>query len=156
MRRLLLTALAGGVLLGGCAGDDAADTTTASATTAPPAGDAATTTSTEPAPADTTFATDDVDALCADLESLAGIDPDAAPDQTQVDRLLAIAQQAPSGVAEPLRAVATFGQAVVDDRSEQDGAAVREAAVEGATILIAYGNEACGIDVPLFDTIAGV
>ena len=101
------------------------------------------------------------DALCAALQGLADIDPDADPTQAQVDRLRAIADTAPSGVAEPLLDVATFGQLGVDagatvDSLPEDAAAIQGAAVEAATILIAYGNEACGIDVPLFDTIAGV
>ena len=64
-------------------------------------------------------------------------------------------------VAEPLEAVATFGQLAVDadadpDSVPDDAEEIQNAAVEGATLLIAYGNEACQIDVPLFDVIAGV
>ncbi len=100
------------------------------------------------------FAAEDVEALCADLAGLADIDPEADPTQAQVDRLEAIARTAPSGVAGPLRSVAAFGQGVVD--GSDDIEALQEQAVEGAVLLIAYGNEACRIDVPLFDSIAGV
>ena len=155
MRRLLLTLFAGTLALSAC-GDDGgtADGGEATTTSTP----AVTTTITEVRPADTTFAADDVEALCADLEGLADIDPDADPTQPQVDRLLAIAETAPSGVAEPLQAVAAFGQLAVDGSGAlpDDAEEIQTAAVEGATLLIAYGNEACAIDVPLFDAIAGV
>jgi ABC-type glycerol-3-phosphate transport system substrate-binding protein len=161
MRRLLLTLLASGLAVAACGGDDGRETAESEpSTTTTTAPDGSTTTS-EPRPVDSTFAPEDVDALCADLEGLADIDPDADPTQAQVDRLRAIADTAPSGVAEPLLDVATFGQLAVDagatvDSLPEDAAAIQAAAVEAATILIAYGNEACGIDVPLFDTIAGV
>lgn len=160
MRRLLLTVFAGGLALAACGGDDGETTDDGAATTTSAATDS-TTTTTEARPVDTTFVTEDVDALCADLEGLSDIDPDVDPTQAQVDRLLAIAETAPPGVAEPLEAVATFGQLAVDadadpDSVPDDAEEIQNAAVEGATLLIAYGNEACQIDVPLFDVIAGV
>ena len=160
MRRLLLTLLASGLAVAACGGDDGGETAAADPSTTTTAPDGSTTT-TEPRPVDSTFVPEDVDALCAALQGLADIDPDADPTQAQVDRLRAIAGTAPSGVAEPLLDVATFGQLAVDagatvDSLPEDAAAIQGAAVEAATILIAYGNEACGIDVPLFDTIAGV
>ncbi len=163
MRRLLLTVFAGGLALAACGGDDGetADDGAATTTSAAVAGTEGTTTTTEARPVDSTFVTEDVGALCADLEGLADIDPDADPTQEQVDRLLAIAETAPPGVAEPLEAVAAFGQLAVDadadpDSVPDDAEEIQNAAVEGATLLIAYGNEACQIDVPLFDVIAGV
>lgn len=162
MRRLLLTVFAGGLALTACGGDDGGDGGTADdrATTTSAAADS-TTTTTEARPVDTTFAADDVEVLCDDLEGLADIDPDADPTQEQVDRLLAIAETAPPGVAEPLEAVAAFGQLAVDTTADPDALPdnaeeVQTAAVDGATLLIAYGNEACAIDVPLFDTLAGL
>ena len=160
MRRLLLTVFAGGLAFAACGGgggesaDDEAATTTAEA-------GSGTTTTTEARPVDSTFVTEDVETLCADLEGLADIDPDADPTQAQVDRMLAIAETAPPGVAEPLEAVAAFGQVAVDTTADPDSLPdnaeeVQTAAVEGATLLIAYGNEACAIDVPLFDVLAGV
>ena len=64
-------------------------------------------------------------------------------------------------MAEPLQAVAEFGQLAVDATADPESVPdnaeeLQTAAVEGATLLIAYGNEACDIDVPLFDTLAGV
>ena len=160
MRRLLLTVFAGGLALAGCGGDDGETADDGAATTTSAATDS-TTTTTEARPVDTTFVTEDVDALCADLEGLSDIDPDVDPTQAQVDRLLAITEDAPPGVAEPLEAVAAFGQLAVDadadpDSVPDDAEEIQNAAVEGATLLIAYGNEACQIDVPLFDVIAGV
>ena len=158
MRRLLLTVLVSGLALTAC-GDDLGESADAGPTTTT-AGAPSTTTTTEPAPVDSTFVPENGQALCADLEGLADIDPAADPTQAQVDRLLAIADTAPSGVADPLRAVAEFGQFAVDAGptfdSLPDAEALQTAAAEGATILIAYGNEACAIDVPLFDTLAGV
>ena len=161
MHRLLLTVLAGSLLLTACGGDDGETADDGAATTTSTTAVEGTTTTTEARPGDTTFAADDVETLCADLEGLADIDPDADPTQDQVDRLLAIAETAPSGVAGPLEAVAAFGQLAVDtstdpDSLPDDAEEVQTAAVEGATLLIAYGNEACAIDVPLFDTLAGV
>ena len=160
MRRLLLTVFAGGLALTACGGDDGETADEGSATTTSAATDS-TTTTTEARPVDTTFVTEDVDALCADLEGLSDIDPDVDPTQAQVARLLAITEDAPPGVAEPLEAVAAFGQLAVDadadpDSVPDDAEEIQNAAVEGATLLIAYGNEACQIDVPLFDVIAGV
>ena len=160
MRRLLLTVFAGGLALAACGGDDGETTDDGAATTTSAATES-TTTTTEARPVDTTFVTEDVDALCADLEGLSDIDPDVDPTQEQVDRLLAITEDAPPGVAEPLEAVAAFGQLAVDadadpDSVPDDAEEIQNAAVEGATLLIAYGNEACQIDVPLFDVIAGV
>ena len=160
MRRLLLTVFAGGLALAACGGDDGETTDDGAATTTSAATES-TTTTTEARPVDTTFVTEDVDALCADLEGLSDIDPDVDPTQAQVDRLLAITEDAPPGVAEPLEAVAAFGQLAVDadadpDSVPDDAEEIQNAAVEGATLLIAYGNEACQIDVPLFDVIAGV
>lgn len=160
MRRLLLTVFAGSLALTACSGDDgeSAEDEAATATSSAVEG---TTTTTEARPVDSTFVTDDVESLCADLEGLSDIDPDADPTQEQVDRLLAIAATAPPGVAEPLEAVAAFGQLAVDttadpDALPDDAEEIQTAAVEGATLLIAYGNEACAIDVPLFDVLAGV
>ena len=159
MRRLLLPVFAGGLALTACAGDDteAADeeVTTTSAV------EETTTTTTEARPVDSTFVTDDVEGLCADLDGLSDIDPGDDPTQAQVDRLLAIAETAPPGVAGPLEAVAAVGQLAVDASADPDAVPdnaeeIQNAAVEGATLLIAYGNEACAIDVPLFDAIAGV
>jgi hypothetical protein len=160
VRRLLLTVFAGGLALTACGGDDGEAVDDGAATTTSAATDS-TTTTTEAQPVDTTFVTEDVDALCADLEGLSDIDPDVDPTQAQVDRLLAITEDAPPGVAEPLEAVAAFGQLAVDadadpDSVPDDAEEIQNAAVEGATLLIAYGNEACQIDVPLFDVIAGV
>jgi ABC-type glycerol-3-phosphate transport system substrate-binding protein len=162
VRRLLLTVLVAGLALAGCGGDDGGETADPdpSTTTTSAAGETTTTTTT-PRPVDTTFATEDVEAVCADLEGLSDIDPDADPSQAQVDRLMAIAETAPPGVADPLRDVAAFGQLAVDagptfDSLPDDAEAIQAAAIEGATLLIAYGNEACAIDVALFDTIAGV
>lgn len=159
MRRLLLTVLAGGLVVVACGSNDGESTDDEAATTTSSAD--GTTTTTEARPVDSTFVAEDVEALCADLEGLADIDPDADPTQAQVDRLLAVAETAPSGVAEPLEAVAAFGQLAVDaaadpDALADDAEAIQTAAIEGATLLIAYGNEACRIDVPLFDTLAGV
>jgi len=164
VRRLLLTVLAGALVLAACGGDDgetAEDDGTTTTTSAPDDDTTTTTTTTEAPPVDSTFVTEDVETLCDDLEGLADIDPDADPTQEQVDRLRAIADTAPPGVAGPLLDVAAFGQLAVDagetvDSLPEDAAALQAAAVDGATILIAYGNEACGIDVPLFDAIAGV
>jgi hypothetical protein len=155
VRRLLRHLALGTLLLAGCAddGSDADAGGSSTATTAPTSTTVPVTTTTEARPVDSTFVAEDVDALCADLEGLADIDPDADPTQAAVDRLVAIAEVAPTGVAEPLQEVAAFGQAVVDGDVE---AALQSAAIEAATILIAYGNEACQIDVPLFDAIAGV
>jgi ABC-type glycerol-3-phosphate transport system substrate-binding protein len=150
VRRLLLTLLAGALALSACGGDDgeSADATAVDRTT----------TTTEAPPADTTFEADDVESLCEDLEGLADIDPEADPTQEQVDEILAIAETAPRGVAGPLSAVAAYGQLALDAMAE--GASVSEAAqteaTEAATVLVAYGNEACAIDVPLFDVLAGV
>ena len=160
MRRLLLTAFAGGLARAACGADDRETADVGAATTTSAATDS-TTTTTEARPVDTTFVTEDVDALCADLEGLSDIDPDVDPTQAQVDRLLAITEDAPPGVAEPLEAVAAFGQLAVDATADpasvpDDAEEIQNAAVEGATLLIAYGNEACQIDVPLFDVIAGV
>ncbi len=159
MRRMLLTVLVGGLALTACGGDDGEVADGAATTTS--ATVEGTTTTTEGRPVDSTFVTEDVESLCADLEGLSDIDPDADPTQDQVDRLLAVAATAPPGVAEPLEAVAAFGQLAVDadadpDSLPHDAEEVQSAAVEGATLLIAYGNEACQIDVPLFDTLAGV
>ena len=159
MRRMLLTVLVGGLALTACGGDDGGVADGAATTTS--ATVEGTTTTTEARPVDSTFVTEDVESLCADLEGLSDIDPDADPTQDQVDRLLAVAATAPPGVAEPLEAVAAFGQLAVDadadpDSLPHDAEEVQSAAVEGATLLIAYGNEACQIDVPLFDTLAGV
>jgi hypothetical protein len=139
---LLLPVLA----LAGCADDSSTAATTTSA--AP-----STTTTTEVIPVDTTFEAADVEQLCADLEGLASIDPDVEATQADVDRMRAIADTAPPGVAEPLRQVADFGQTIVDGAEPED---LPTDVVEAAVILISYGNEACGIDVPLFDTLAGV
>jgi hypothetical protein len=154
MCRRLLLLLAAGALLAGCA-DDAGEASTdegPASTTSP------TTTTTEPVPVDTTFLADDVERLCDDLEGLRDIDPDADPRQGDVDRLRAIAETAPPGVAEPLLEIADFGQAVIDSGGEPppDAEELRTQAADAATLLIAYGNEACDIDVPLFNSIAGV
>ena len=109
--------------------------------------------STSVALVDDTFAADDVEALCADLGGLADIDPSQDPTQADVDRLRAIATTAPQGVAEPLGVVAAYGQSIVDGG---DGEATRADALDAVTILIAYGNEVCDINVPLFNSIAGV
>lgn len=162
MRRLLLTgllAVALALALTACGGDDGGDEDGAASTTTTSPADPSTTTTpatTDVPPVDSTFEADDVAALCEELEGLAEIDPDADPTQDQVDRIRSIAEDAPTGVAEPLEAVAAFGQAIVDDDSHQDTATIQTEAAEAATVLIAYGNEACGIDVPLFNTIAGV
>jgi hypothetical protein len=139
-----LVSLAALLLVAGCSDDGETSTTSATSNAGP-------TTTLEILDE---FTADDVAALCADLEGLGDIDPDGDPTQTQVDRLLAIAETAPDGVAGPLRAVAAYGQAVVDGEEDLDD--LRGDAVDGATLLIAYGNEACQIDVPLFDSIAGV
>lgn len=150
MRRLLLFLCVAGFSLAACSDDDggpeAADPPTSTAAAGP-------TTPTEARPVDSTFVAEDVDALCDDLEALADIDPDADPTQEAVDRLRTIAESAPAGVAEPLHDVAAFGQSVVDGDPTSE---LQSAALEAATILIAYGNEACAIDVPLFDALAGV
>ena len=143
MRRLLpllLTALAAL----GCS-DDAQES---SSTTAAPT----TSTTTEPVPQPTTFVAEDVEALCADLGELADIDPSAEPRRADIRRLQVIAASAPPGVAEPLRTVAGFAQSLLDGVEPSN----EDAVIEAAVILIAYGNEACDIDVPLFDTLAGV
>lgn len=160
MRAVLVTLLAGALTLTACGGDDGETADDGTATTTSEAGTGTTTTIQVP-PVDPTFEADDVEALCDDLEGLADIDPDADPTQEQVDRLLAIAETAPAGVAEPLEAVAAFGQLAVDATEDAESVPdnaeeIQTAAVEGAGLLIAYGNEACGIDVPLFDTLAGV
>jgi hypothetical protein len=148
MRGVLVTVLAAVVVLAGCSDDEGA----ASAGTTP-------STTTTPVPGSTvvihddTFVADDVDTLCADLAGLADIDPDLDPTQPDVDRLRAIAETAPDGVAERLLDVAAYGQAIVDGG---DGEDTRPAAVDGVVILIAYGNEVCDINVPLFNSIAGV
>jgi hypothetical protein len=150
VRRLLLIVVAALAVVG-CSGDD--DASEAADTSAPP------TTTTTPVPSSTvivsddTFEAADVEALCADLGGLADIDPSQDPTQADVDRLRAIATTAPEGVAEPLGQVADYGQAIVDGGN---GGQAREAAVGAVTILIAYGNEVCGINVPLFNSIAGV
>jgi hypothetical protein len=142
--RRLLPLLVAALAALGC-GDDATESTS---TTAGPS----TTTTSEPVPQPTTFVATDVEALCADLGELADIDPAAEPRPSDIRRLHVIAASAPPGVAEPLRTVAGFAQSVLDGEDPADENAVIEAAV----ILIAYGNEACDIDVPLFDTLAGV
>jgi ABC-type glycerol-3-phosphate transport system substrate-binding protein len=157
VRRLLLTVFAGGLALAACGGDDAESADEETTTTT----EASENTTTTTLPVDSTFEAEDVEALCADLEGLADIDPDTDPTQEQVDRLLAIAETAPTGVAEPLEAVAAFGQLAVDSTEDpealpDDAEEIQTAAVEGAGLLIAYGNEACDIDVPLFDILAGV
>jgi hypothetical protein len=152
MRRGWSAVLAGALALAGCAGDDpgaAGERTTTTTTSVP----SATTTTTEAVPVDTTFLTEDIDALCDELAGLAEIDPEADPTQPDVDRLEDIASRAPVGVADRLRAVAAFGQSVVDGAASAE---LQAAAVDAVIVLIAYGNEACGIDVPLFDAIAGV
>jgi hypothetical protein len=149
-------ALAGALALTACAddgstGDDvggpSADASGSTTTVAPA------TTTTEAIPVDTTFLAEDPGAVCGELDGLRDIDPEADPSQADVNRLLDIASRVPVGVAEPLRQVAAYGQAVVDGEAEAE---LRTTAVEAATVLIAYGNEACAIDVPLFDAIAGV
>jgi hypothetical protein len=152
--RLPPTALAIALVMAACA-DDGGGSTTDSSTTSGPTTTAPTTT-TEAVPVDTTFLTEDVDALCAALDGLGDIDPTADPTQADVDRLRAIAGTAPPGVAEPLEQVADLGQRLVDGGEVEAGGDLETAAAEGATLLIAYGNEACGIDVPLLDSIAGV
>ena len=148
-----MTVLSASLTLAACGdhGSSTAPTTTSAptevTTTAGPV------TSTTRVIGDDTFVADDVIALCADLGGLADIDPRQDPTQADVDRLRTIATTAPEGVALPLGDVAAYGQAIVDGGS---GEATRPAAVEAVTILIAYGNEVCDIDVPLFDTIAGV
>ena len=144
VRRILPLALVALAALA-CSDDaeDAGSTTIARPTT---------TTAPEPVPRLTTFLAEDQEALCADLEGLADIDPDAEPTPADIRRLEAIAATAPPGVAEPLQTVADFARALVDGEDPADEGAV----VEAAVILISYGNEACAIDVPLFDTLAGV
>ena len=140
VRRLLLPLVAA-VALVGCSGSEGS-------------GDAApASTSTTPVAVEPIFEADDVEALCDDLGGLVDIDPAQDPTQADVDRLRAIATTAPEGVARPLDQVADYGQAIVDGGN---GNRARADAVDGVTILIAYGNEVCGIDVPLFNSIAGV
>ena len=151
VRRLLIL-LPFAVALGvACSDDGGADAEAGSVSTTSTSAPA--TTTTEAGPVDSTFVAEDQVALCADLDGLGDIDPDIDPTQENVGRLLTIAASAPTGVAEPLRELASFGQAVVDGTVTTEQ---QTAAVEAATILIAYGNEACRIDVPLFDAIAGV
>ncbi|HEY8058359.1 MAG TPA: hypothetical protein VID94_06390, partial [Acidimicrobiales bacterium] len=114
MRRLLLTVFVSGLALTACGSDDGNESADADSSTTTTTTGAPSSTTTEPAPVDSTFVPEDGEALCADLEGLADIDPEADPTQAQVDRLLAIADTAPSGVAVPLRAVAAFGQLSVD------------------------------------------
>jgi hypothetical protein len=150
VRPLISVLAAGAIAFTGCAGDDSGDASgEPSTTTSAPA----TTTTTEAIPVDTTFVSEDVDALCGELEGLADIDPEVDPTQADVDRMEDIATRAPVGVAERLRAVADFGQSVVDGRPSTE---LQAEAVDAVIVLIAYGNEACGIDVPIFDAIAGV
>jgi hypothetical protein len=144
VRRLLPLALIALAALG-CR-DDATDSASPSTVVT------TTTTTPEPIPQPTNFVTEDLEALCADLGGLADIDPDADPTPADVRRLQAIARTAPPGVAEPLHTVADFAQSLLDGEEPEDEGAV----VEAAVILISYGNEACEIDVPLFDTLAGV
>jgi hypothetical protein len=145
VRRFLVLALVAVATIG-CTDDtgESASTTTAPSTT--------TTTTPEPIPQPTNFVTEDLEALCADLGGLADIDPDADPTPADIRRLRAIAASAPPGVAEPLLTIADFAQSLLDGEEPADEGAV----VESAVILISYGNEACDIDVPLFDTLAGV
>jgi hypothetical protein len=145
VRRLLPLALAALAAIG-CTDDagESASTTTEPTTT--------TTTTPEPIPQPTNFVTEDLDALCAALGGLADIDPDADPTAADVQRLRDIAASAPPGVAEPLHTIADFAQSLLDGEEPADEGTV----VESAVILISYGNEACDIDVPLFDTLAGV
>jgi len=149
MRRGLPLLLVGLALAAGCADDGGSAEGAGAPTTS-----TVVTTTTEVVPLDTTFVTEDVDALCDRLEGLRDIDPAADPTQADVDRLRAIATTAPPGVGDRLVVIADYGQQVVDGERDVEGE--HTDAAEAATVLIAYGNEACAIDVPLFDAIAGV
>jgi hypothetical protein len=148
VRRLLPVVLTALVALG-CSDDAGTDEDDDASSTAP---STTTTTAPEPIPVDTTFVATDVEALCAALRGLADIDPNTDPTPADIRRIEAIAASAPPGVAEPLQTVADFARSLLDGEDPADEAAV----VEAAVILISYGNEACDIDVPLFDTLAGV
>jgi hypothetical protein len=99
------------------------------------------------------FDADDVEARCAALEGLADIDPDADPTASDVERLRAVAELAPPAVADPLLTVADYGRAVV--AGEEDTSEAETAAAEASLVLVAYGLDACGLQVPLFDRLSG-
>jgi hypothetical protein len=159
VRRLLPALLALGFAASGCA-DGGSESSGATATSADTTSTSATATTatTEAVPVDTTFVAEDVEALCAALEGLGDIDPAELPSQADVDRLRAVADGAPPGVAQPLAAIADFSQLALDRAggTTPELERARADALEAAVVLIAYGNEACDIDVPLFDAIAGV
>jgi ABC-type enterochelin transport system substrate-binding protein len=154
VHRLLLILAATTLALSACGGDDdsasedtAADTTEATDTTT----------------ADTTADTaEDTTGLCAELEALADIDPEALPTQADVDRVTAAAESAPPEIADALTTVAAYGQLIADEgpealdaetiaalEAQTDGPAVEEA----SQTLVAFTTDECGIDVPLFASL---
>ena len=154
MRRTLLTVVAAmvAVLVSSCAGDDggAGDsaTTTSTAFTLPLA-----TSPTLPADVADSFDAVDADALCADLRSLADIDPAIDPTQAGVDRIRTVARTAPSALAEALETVARLGEAGLVGEPEE---ALATEAAGAALLVVAYGNDVCGgLDVALFDDLSG-
>lgn len=147
MRRLLPLLLLWLVIGAVGCGDDGG--TAAPTTTRPPS----TTSDTLPVRVAESFDAEDVDALCAALGDLATIDPDADPTQPDVDRLRAVAELAPPAVEVPLLTVARYGQAVVD--GDADTAEAERDAADASLLLVAYGLDACGLQVPLFDRLSG-
>ncbi len=149
MRRLLPLLLLSGLaaLAVGC--DDGGGGRAAPTTPRPPA----TTSDTLPIRVAESFDADDVEVLCAALGDLAAIDPDADPTQADVDRLRDVAELAPPAVEVPLLTVARYGQAVVD--GDADTAEAEGDAASASLVLVAYGLDACGLQVPLFDRLSG-
>lgn len=157
MRRSLIALSLAVLLLAGCGGDDspsdeATDDTTTETTGATE--DTATDETTDEAGGDT-------EALCAELEALSDIDPEALPTQADVDRVTAAAESAPPEIAEALTVVAGVGQLIADEDIETltpEQLAELEAQTSGPEItaagetLVAYTADECGFDVPLFSS----
>jgi hypothetical protein len=149
-RSLVLLPLAG-LFLFGC-GDDGGDD----------AGDDAQNAETE----ETTGADEGADAedTCAQIEAVAEIDPAAQPTQEDVDLVRSAAEGAPDEVADALNVVADIGQAIADLGPEEledpsafpdlEAIASAEEQAEAGEALVAFADEECGLEVPLFADFA--